>query len=65
MADGKKFALRLSPDLYKAIEQRSKKRFRSVNSEIQVLLMMGLVCDLEEDQALNQAKEYLSKAPTN
>ena len=51
----KRVLVRLPVELHEAIRRRSQRRLRSVNSEIAVLIKLGLVSELPEEAALAQA----------
>jgi hypothetical protein len=62
MTKTKHFVLRLTPELYKLIEGRAKKNLRSVNSELVILLKLGLGCDIQESKSIKRADELIEQA---
>ena len=57
-----RFNLRLPDNLRGAVEKRAETHLRSVNNEIVILLKMGLVNEVEESKALNDADKFIARA---
>lgn len=57
----KQTAVRIPLTLFKVIENRAKKRLRSVNNELLMLAKMGLSNPLGEDEALKAAEEMIAR----
>jgi len=58
----KTIGLRLPSDLAKVIELLAKQRLRSLNSQLIVLLKVGLVNTTEEQKALSAADERITRS---
>ena len=56
-----RFNLRLPDNLRGAVEKRAETHLRSVNNEIVVLLKMGLVNEVKESKALNDADKLITR----
>jgi hypothetical protein len=54
--------IRLPQSLYNAIAKRARKRLRSVNNEMVVLLKIGLANETDEVKALKSAEELIKRA---
>lgn len=57
----KQMMIRIPERLYVIVERRAQKRLRSINSEMVVLLKMGLVSKESEDKALAAADVFIAK----
>jgi hypothetical protein len=55
----KQLGIRVPLDLLRAIEERAKKRYSSVNQEMLMLAKLGLANDKPEDQALDKADKII------
>ena len=62
MANNKRVLLRLPQNLYDIIENRASQNLRSVNSEMIILLKLGLVNQVDEAQSLKAASKLMSEA---
>jgi hypothetical protein len=58
----KRFTLRLPPSLQSVIAKRAEKRMRSINSEIVILLKLGLANETDEPRALMSADRLITQA---
>ena len=57
----KRVLVRLPAELHELIKERSQQRLRSINSEIAVLIKLGLVNQMPESQALTEADDMLGR----
>jgi hypothetical protein len=64
MKQAKRVLLRLPHHLHVAVRRRARRRLRSVNNELIVLLKMGLVSELSESAALAAADRQLRDRAT-
>ena len=64
MSENVRITLRLPPGLHAAIKSKADGRMRSLNNMIVTLLKIGLVSDMDEDQALAAADELIAKVKT-
>jgi hypothetical protein len=55
----KQLGIRVPLDFLRAIEERAKKRYSSVNQEMLMLAKLGLANDKPEDQALDKADKII------
>jgi hypothetical protein len=58
----KTIGLRLPSDLATFVERLAKQRFRSLNSQLIVLLKVGLANEMEEQKALSAADELMAQS---
>jgi hypothetical protein len=60
--DFKVISLRLPSDLAKIVELLAKQRLRSLNSQLIVLLKVGLANEMEEQKALSAADKRIAQS---
>jgi hypothetical protein len=58
----KAIGLRIPSDLAQVIELLAKQRLRSLNSQLIVLLKVGLANEMEEQKALSAADERIAQS---